>query len=241
MNITDRPVAVLAGTPVDTEMGAEVLRRHGLEPLCCPVSRTPPEQAAFQVRPAEEKRAELTGTPPEQAAFQVRPAEEKRAELTGILRSAMAQGCASAFIYCNSLSGAADFPSIASELALRIVTPMSAYGIYARDYSRLAVVAYNGQALAGIDTAMVRANPSLVLLPAGTPTVTFDIEEGLDPDVIIRRNHIDALLRYFEDCGCEALVLGCTHFPYLKKALRNYTGLPLLDPAEKMVRLLLAP
>ena len=48
MNITDRPVAVLAGTPVDTEMGAEVLRRHGLEPLCCPVSRTPPEQAAFQ-------------------------------------------------------------------------------------------------------------------------------------------------------------------------------------------------
>ena len=77
MNITDRPVAVLAGTPVDTEMGAEVLRRHGLEPLCCPVSRTPPEQAAFQVRPAEEKRAELTG----------------------ILRSAMAQGCGSAFIY----------------------------------------------------------------------------------------------------------------------------------------------
>ena len=182
MNITDRPVAVLAGTPVDTEMGAEVLRRHGLEPLCCPVSRTPPEQAAFQVRPAEEKRAELTG----------------------ILRSAMAQGCGSAFIYCNSLSGAADFPSIASELALRIVTPMSAYGIYARDYSRLAVA-------------------------------------GLDPDDIIRRNRLDALVKYFEDNGCEALVLGCTHFPYLKKALRNYTGLPLLDPAEKMVRLLLAP
>ena len=48
-------------------------------------------------------------------------------------------------------------------------------------------------------------------------------------------------MKYFEDNGCEALVLGCTHFPYLKKALRNYTGLPLLDPAEKMVRLLLAP
>ena len=219
MNITDRPVAVLAGTPVDTEMGAEVLRRHGLEPLCCPVSRTPPEQAAFQVRPAEEKRAELTG----------------------ILRSAMAQGCGSAFIYCNSLSGATDFPSIASELALRIVTPMSAYGIYARDYSRLAVVAYNGQALAGIDTAMVSVNPSLLLFPAGTPEVTLDIEAGLDPDDIIRRNHLDALVKYFEDNGCEALVLGCTHFPYLKKALRNYTGLPLLDPAEKMVRLLLAP
>ena len=214
MNITDRPVAVLAGTPVDTEMGAEVLRRHGLEPLCCPVSRTPPEQAAFQVRPAEEKRAELTG----------------------ILRSAMAQGCGSAFIYCNSLSGAADFPSIASELALRIVTPMSAYGIYARDYSRLAVVAYNGQALAGIDTAMVRANPDILLQPAGIPEVTIDIEAGIAPEEIIRRRHLDTLMAYFEACGCEALVLGCTHFPYLTEALRTYTRLPLLDPAEEMVR-----
>ena len=137
MKITDWPVAVLAGTPVDTEMGADVLRRHRLEPLSCPVARTPLEQAAFQVRPAEEKRAALIR----------------------ILRGAMAQGCRSAFIYCNSLSGAADFPSIAAELELRIVTPMSAFGIYARDYSRLAVVAYNGQALAGIDTAMIQVNP----------------------------------------------------------------------------------
>ena len=217
MNITDRPVAVLAGTPVDTEMGAEVLRRHGLEPLCCPVSRTPPEQAAFQVRPAEEKRAELTG----------------------ILRSAMAQGCGSAFIYCNSLSGSADFPTLSKELGIRIVTPLDAYGLYAVKYARLAVIGYNGQALAGIDTAMVRANPALVLLPAGTPTVTFDIEEGLDPDEIIRRRHIDALLRYFEDCGCEALVLGCTHFPYVSEALRAITRLPLIDPAEDMVRILI--
>ena len=46
------------------------------------------------------------------------------------------------------------------------------------------------------------------------------------------------LLRYFEDCGCEALVLGCTHFPYLTAVLGAYTGLKLLDPAEEMVRIL---
>ena len=57
---------------------------------------------------------------------------------------------------------------------------------------------------------------------------------------IIRRNHLDLLLRYFEECGCEALVLGCTHFPYVSEALRNCTSLPLIDPAEDMVRLLLA-
>ena len=216
MHITDKPVAVLAGTPVDTQMGADVLRAHGLEPRSFPVSRHPLEQAAFQVKSKEEKHAALTE----------------------ILRQAMDSGCGSAFIYCNSLSGSADFPVFSRELGIRIVTPMDAYGTIARQYRRLGVVAYNGQALAGIDTAMVRANPALVLLPGGTPTVTFDIEEGLDPDAIIRRNHIDALLRYFEDCGCEALVLGCTHFPYLTKVLGAYTGLTLLDPAEEMVRLL---
>ena len=218
MSVTEKPVAVLAGTPVDTEMGVRVLREHGIAALNCPVSRYPLEQAAFQVK----SRA------------------EKQAALRAILRGAMERGCGSAFIYCNSLSGSADFPALAGELGIRIVTPLDAYGLYAKQYARLAVIGYNGQALAGIDTAMVRANSKLILLPAGTPTVTFDIEEGLDPDEIIRRNHIDALLDYFEVCGCEALVLGCTHFPYLTEALGRYTKLPLLDPAEEMVRLLCA-
>jgi len=218
MNNPEKTVAVLAGTPVDTEMGAQVLRAHGIAALNCPVSRYPLEQAAFQVKSRTEKQAALRA----------------------ILRGAMEKGCGSAFIYCNSLSGSADFPALAKDLGIRIVTPLDAYGLYAVRYARLAVIGYNGQALAGIDTAMVRANSKLILLPAGTPTVTFDIEEGLDPDEIIRRNHIDALLGYFEACGCEALVLGCTHFPYLTEALGRYTKLPLLDPAEEMVRLLCA-
>jgi len=216
MSVTDKPVAVLAGTPVDTEMGAAVLRAHGMRPLNCPVSRCPLEQAAFQVK---EK-------------------EEKHDVLRGILRGAMERGCASAFIYCNSLSGAADFPELSEELSIPIVTPMDAYGRIARAYSRLAVIAYSGQALVGIDTAMVRANPQIILLPAGVPTVTVDIEAGLEPGEIIRRNHLEELTRYFESCGCEALVLGCTHFPYVAGALRGRTRLPLIDPAEEMVRLL---
>ena len=214
MHITDKPVAVLAGTPVDTQMGADVLRAHGLEPRSFPVSRHPLEQAAFQVKSKEEKHAALTE----------------------ILRQAMNSGCGSAFIYCNSLSGSADFPVLSRALGIRIVTPMDAYGTIARQYRRLGVVAYNGQALAGIDTAMVRANPDILLQPAGIPEVTIDIEAGLLPDEIIRRRHLAELMAYLEACGCEALVLGCTHFPYLTDTLRAYTTLPLLDPAEEMVR-----
>ena len=40
-----KPVAVLAGTPVDTQMGADVLSAHGITPMVFPVSRCPQEQA----------------------------------------------------------------------------------------------------------------------------------------------------------------------------------------------------
>ena len=218
METITKPVAVLAGTPVDTQMGAEVLRAHKITPMLFPLSKTPPEQAYFQVQPQEEKQARVRG----------------------ILREAMDHGCGSAFVYCNSLSGSVDFPPLSEELGLKIVTPMDAYGSIAKEHRKLAVIAYSAQAMVGQDRAMMRANPEIVMLTAGVSRVAIDIEAGCAPEEIIRRNHLDLLLRYFEECGCEALVLGCTHFPYVSEALRNCTSLPLIDPAEDMVRLLLA-
>ena len=212
-----RPVAVLAGTPVDTQMGADVLLAHGITPMPFPLSRYPQEQAYFQVQPQAEKQARLRE----------------------ILRGAMEQGCGSAFVYCNSLSGAVDFPALAEELGLKIVTPMDAYGAIAKVHSKLAIIAYNAQAMMGQDIAMMRANPDIIMLHASVAQVAIDIERGYAPEEIIRRNHLDMLTAYFEACGCEALVLGCTHFPYVSEALSRCTRLPLLDPAEDMVRILL--
>ena len=48
------------------------------------------------------------------------------------------------------------------------------------------------------------------------------------------------LMTYFERIGCEALLLGCTHFPYIKDALAACFSRPIIDPAEEMVKLLLA-
>ena len=39
--------------------------------------------------------------------------------------------------------------------------------------------------------------------------------------------------------GAEAVVLGCTHFPYVKEALERRTSLPVLDPAERLAELVL--
>jgi glutamate racemase len=37
-----------------------------------------------------------------------------------------------------------------------------------------------------------------------------------------------------EVCGAEAVILGCTHFPYFKKELAAYTSVQLIDPADLM-------
>ena len=217
MNKTKKPVAVLAGTPVDTGMGADVLKTHGIRPMPYPVSRDPVEQACFQVRPPEEK-------------YQM---------LRRILQTAMKEGCESVFVYCNSLSGSVRFPILAEELGLKIVTPMDVYGKLAGMYGKIAVMAATSQALAGQEHVMLNANPRILVFSAAMLPVVLDIEAGLAPEEVIRRNHLDTLARYFERNGCEALLLGCTHFPYFMEALAACTSLPVIDPAEEMVAMLL--
>ena len=46
------PIAVLAGTPVDTRMGVAYLEERGLPGVPFPLSRGPREQTAFQHAPA---------------------------------------------------------------------------------------------------------------------------------------------------------------------------------------------
>jgi len=64
------------------------------------------------------------------------------------------------------------------------------------------------------------------------------VEAGMPPEELVERHRLAALAAWFADGGMEALVLGCTHFPYFKEALAARTGLPLVDPAEEMLRLL---
>ena len=186
----DGPIAVLAGTPVDTRMGVEYLTDRGLPGLAFPVSDGPREQTAFQHAPAEEKQ---------------RRARE-------ILEAAGSQGCRRAFVYCNSLSGAVDFPALAEETGLRIVTPLDVYRLLAPRYHRLAVIAANAQGLSGIEGVLLQANPQLDLLGACSLPVVLSVEAATEPSRLVEQHHLMDLAAWFAGCGAEALVLGCTHF-----------------------------
>ena len=209
-------IAVLAGTPVDTQMGVDFLAARGLECTACPMARDPWQQTAFQYAPQEEKRRQVRR----------------------VLEEAQEQGCGKAFVYCNSLSGAVDFTAMAAETGMRIVTPLEVYRRLAPRYRVLAVIAANAQGLSGIERVLLEANPALEMLGACDLAAVAAVERAVPPGQLVERRRLPQLAEWFSLCGAEALVLGCTHFPYFKGALAGRTQLPLIDPAEEMFRLL---
>ena len=214
----EHPVAVLAGTPVDTQMGVDFLAGAGLPGIAFPLAADPREQTAFQISS---------------------PAEKQACALT-VLRQAMDRGCEKAFVYCNSLSAAVDFHVLARETGMRIVTPLDVYRDLAPRYRRLAFIAANAQGLSGIERVLLSANPLLDTLSAAVLPVVLAVERGEDPDQLVEQHHLPELAQWFAACGMEALLLGCTHFPYFKEALAHRTSLPLIDPAREMLERLQA-
>lgn len=209
-------IAVMAGTPVDTEMGVEVLRQHGLAARAYAMAAEPLAQTAFQNQ--------------DEAA--------KTAAVRQVLSEIASAGSSRVFVYCNSLSGAVDFDHLAAETGLQIVTPLAVYRQLATRYERLGVIAANANGLLGIERTLYAENPQLNVLGTTLLPVVGAIERGEDSAAIIHRYHLAALSQWFADAGMEALLLGCTHFPYLKDTLAAQTTLPLIDPAEEMVAML---
>ena len=201
----NKPIAVLAGTPVDTQMGMAVLKQAGRTGIAFPISSDPVTQTQFQI-----------SSPSEKHAF-----------VGGLLDRAKAQNCDSAFVYCNSLSSSVNF-----------VTPLDVYREAAGRYTRLGVIAANAQGLAGIERTLMQANSKLHLYGACCLDAVLAVEDKEPPEEIVERLHLTALVGWFTVCGCQALVLGCTHFPYFKLALKKKTSLSLIDPADRMVELL---
>lgn len=203
----------MAGTPVDTKMGVDYLIGRGIEAAGYPISENPIEQTVFQTSPYAEREDYVRQ----------------------LIKAAMTDGCDRLFVYCNSLSGTVNFPGLAEELGIRTVTPLMIYSDMAKKYRLLAVMAANNQSLAGIEKTIVHASPSTIVLGYSSLKMVNEIEEGVDPSEMMVRNGIDGLVKSFEAADAEALILGCTHFPYFKAEIKKLTKLQVIDPAEEMV------
>jgi len=221
----ERRVAVLAGTPVDTAMGVEYIKNKNSEtegqcllPLCDPVA----EDCDAQVR------------------FQYSDDDEKRAVMDNIFDAEIAEGVRDFFIYCNSLSGSFDFDTYAVMKSLdtgediRIYTPLQVYRRLGVEYGRIGVMAANNLSAHAIEEALMTSNPDIYMIGTGNMAIVRAIEDGQSPEEIVEKCGLAHMVKYMESCGAEAIVLGCTHFPYFSDELAELTDLPVIDPAGEM-------
>ena len=202
-------IAVIAGTPVDTQMGVEYISANApqYEPISCPVSDTPQQQTLFQILPAELK-------------------ERKIAEILSVAKQV---GAKAAFVYCNSLS---------AMCGIKAVTPLNVYTQLAEKYDRIGVIAANNQSLAGIEQAAMLGNPNVEVIGVSLLPVVKLIEQKIAPEIIVDKWRICDIISFFESCGAKVAVLGCTHFPWFEAELKSRITLPIINPSEYMLKML---
>ncbi len=210
-------IAVIAGTPIDTQMGAEFLQKKELETEEFPVSENPVEQTKFQAMPQETKELEMKK----------------------IINKIKECGIKKIFVYCNSLSSAVDMEKLSKEENIVIVTPMDAYKKIAVDYNSVGVFAANNQGLAGIERTIVEKNKNCNVIGIGILPVVLDVEAKKQAEDIIADNHLELAVQFFEKNKVEAIILGCTHFPYFEKELKKCTELEIINPSETMHKILI--
>lgn len=223
--MTEHRVAVLAGTPVDTAMGVEYIKNKNsdkegqcLLPLYEPVSESCDAQLKFQYSDEDQKLAVMDN----------------------IFDPDIADGVTDFFIYCNSLSGSFDFDTYAVRKSLEcgrdihIYTPLQVYRSLGESYRRIGVMAANNLSAHAIEEALMAASPDIYVVGTGNMAIVRAIEDGLSPAEVVEKCGLADMAGYMEACGAEAIVLGCTHFPYFKEELAKLTALPLIDPADCM-------
>jgi glutamate racemase len=207
---------VIAGTPVDTQMGVDNLTARGCGAVGLAASATPHDQGHMQV---------------------LAPGELTEQVLT-LIHELSDLGADGIWIYCNSMSTAVDLPYLRENSRIPVITPLDVYKELALDYKMLGVIAANNQSLAGIERTLQTSNPHCWPIGASLMPVVLEIEAAVSPEIIIRKNKLAGILTAMQAMGGEALLLGCTHFPYMKKELAELEILPIIDPADRMAEML---
>ena len=207
-------IAVMAGTPIDSKLGENLLNSYGYNDIVLvPISNNPVEQTTFQ---------SLNDS-------------EREKIIVEIIEQLKEKNCEVIFVYCNSLSSVVDFDRLAIEHNIKIVTPMQMYRNLGLEYKYLAVMAAKSHGLTGVENNLYVSNPSLRVLGLSMLELVKAIEEENSPEEIVKDFNFEVLFNYFEQTKVEAVVLGCTHFPYIKKELEKITNLPIIDVGVFMI------
>lgn len=213
-------VAIFAGTPKDTDLGYEIIEKNGFIGKKFPLSNSPKEQSKLQYYSKE-------------------LLEEK---FLFFADEALKWGADKFFIYCNSLSSALDFKKLSKKLDIEIITPFDVYEKFSKKYKNIFIMTANAIASYKEDAALNRDSERNII-SMGNLSIVEKIEKDIPAEEIIDSLNLSGLFSYIngikdEKYKIQAIILGCTHFPYLKEELEKLTDIEIIDPGIEMVKLL---
>ncbi|MFP4055573.1 MAG: glutamate racemase [Candidatus Brocadiia bacterium] len=144
-------------------------------------------------------------------------------------------------VACNTASATA-LPHLREVLpvpVIGVVEPGARAAAAATRNRRVGVIGTEATIRSRAYVESIRAiDPSIALVDRACPLLVPLVEEGRSPDDPIVRLAAKEYTRPVLDFGADTLVLGCTHYPLLKDALREVVGraMTIVDSAEETAK-----
>lgn len=201
-------VAVIAGTPYDSKLGADLLRTEGVD--------------AFPYA--------MAGSPDEQDALQDRNPQRLGASLTDLLEELRRQEVPLAMLFCNSLSSVVAH----TDTVIPVVSPLTVYREVLPRLQSSLVIAGNAHALLGVERTARSINAGHRMLGMSDPMLVRGIEAG-DPEAAFATADLTSALRRAENLNLDAVILACTHFSAIQHLITASCDLPVIDVGGMLV------
>lgn len=201
-------VAVIAGTPYDSGLGASLLRAEGVTALPYATAASPDEQDSLQDRSPDVLEVSFHD----------------------LLEQLRRQQVQLAMLFCNSLSSVVNHDNT----VLPVVSPVTVYREVLPKLRSSLVVAGNAHALLGVERTARLTNAGHRMLGISDPMLVRGIETG-DPEAAFAASHLPSSLRRAEDLGLEAVILACTHLTAIKAIIAASCALPVIDVGSLLV------
>ncbi|HHY95302.1 MAG TPA: glutamate racemase, partial [Firmicutes bacterium] len=170
--------------------------------------------------------------------YGTRPPEQVRSFTRQILRFLAGRGIKAAVIACNTAS-AASLPALAEEFPFPLLGMIQAgarAALAATHRGEVAVMATPGTVASGAYVrALVEMAPGVRVHQQGCADLPALVERGAEAAAV--EVAVRACLAPLLSLSFDVLLLGCTHFPFLRDVIRRVVGpgIALVDPAEELV------
>ena len=153
-----------------------------------------------------------------------------------------AKGVKCILIACNTASAVA-LETLQEKLdipVIGVVEPGAKAATQATKNNRIGVIATRGTIGSGIyERLLKKTNPEVTVFGKACPLFVPLVEEGMT-DHRITREVIELYLTELLGKDIDALVLGCTHYPLIRKQIMEFVGpaVTLVNPAYEATRAL---